>query len=251
MNEIHVAIKSYKRPGRVRTFDIIPFAHIWIPESQAEEYSHYYDEDSLVIISDEQDGNLSRKQNAILDNSPCKWTLILDDDISGIGVWNGGEHYYLDLDEIRTLILQGFILADDVGAELWGLNQNKDPLCYRPYSPFNFLAPILGPFHGHLSPTLRYDESVLGKDDYDFYLQNIRKHRRVLRLNKYHYIHDHAKEPGGFVSMRTKEKEKAGVQRMREKWGDVVFREGGGAHGGGAKGDNILNSLVRVPIPGH
>ncbi len=251
MNEIHVAIKSYKRAGRVTTFDLIPFAKIWIPESQEEEYLHYYDEDSLIIIPDELDGNLCRKQNAILDRSPSGWTLILDDDISGIGVWNGGEHYYLKPKEIRELILQGFILAHELGVELWGLNQNNDPLCYRPYSPFNLIAPILGPFHGHLNPSLRYDESVLGKDDYDFYLQNVMVHRKVLRMNKFHYIHDHGKEPGGFVSMRTLEKEKDGVQRMREKWGDKVFKEGGAAHGGGAKGDKILNSLVKVPIPGH
>lgn len=251
MNEIHVAIKSYKRAGRVTTLDIIPFAYIWIPESQEREYSHYYDGDCIITIPDELDGNLGRKQKAILDNAPADWILILDDDITGVGRWNAGEHYYLDPEEIRTFIAQGFILADDLDVKLWGVNQNNDPLCYRPYSPFNLLAPILGPFHGHLSTSLRYDESVLGKDDYDFYLQNIQAHRKVLRMNKYHYIHDHAKEPGGFVSMRTKEKEKAGVQRMREKWGDEVFKEGGAAHGGGAKGDNILNSLVRVPIPGH
>ena len=83
----------------------------------------------------------------------------------------------------------------------------------------------------------------------DFWLQNIRRHRRTLRANKYHYLHAHGKAPGGFVSMRTMQTEQAGVERMRQKWG-ALFRPGGSAGGKSATGKNILNSFVRVPIPG-
>lgn len=249
--DIHVAIKSYKRAGRVTTLVVVPFASIWIPESQKEEYLQYYPEESLVTIPDELDGNLCRKQNAMFDLAPSEWILILDDDISGIGRFDDGNHKWMDPEEIREFILQGFILANDVGAKMWGVNQNNDPLAYRTYSPFNFLAPVLGPFHGHLSPELRFDEEMDLKEDYDFYLRNIVEYRKVLRLNKYHYKHDHGKMPGGQVSMRTLEREQNAITRMRKRWGDEVFKEGGAAHGGGAKGDNILNSLVKVPIPGH
>lgn len=250
IDKIHVAIKSYKRAGRVKTLMVAPFAHVWIPESQEDEYLEFYDPDQIVTIPDELDGNLCRKQNAILDRSPCEWTLILDDDITGIGCWDLGDHFYLSPEEVEYLIIQGFILADDLGVELWGIHQGRDELWYETFQPFHLLAPILGPFHGHLSPSIRYDESVLGKDDYDFWLQNVRKHRKTLRLDKYHYLHDHGKEPGGFVSMRSMEAEEAGVMRMREKWGDTVFKMGGSAGGKNATGKNILNSKIRIPIPG-
>ncbi len=246
--QIHVAIRSYKRAGRVRTLDTVPFAWIWVPESQESEYCDHYG-DRVKAIPDHLDGNLGRKMNTILDNSPCPWTLILDDDIPRIGYWEDGDHFWMTPDEIEWLIEQGFVLANDLGVRLWGLNQNKDELIHYTYRPFSLLSPILGPFTGHLDPVLRYDESVLGKDDYDFWLQNIRKHRKTLRLNKYHYIHDGGSLAGGFVSMRTMKREQEGVRRMQEKWGKL-FKPGGAAGGKSATGQNILNSLVKVPIPG-
>ena len=85
--KIHVAIRSYKRAGKVKTLEVIPQAKVWIPESQEADYLQFYDPDQLVTIPDNLDGNTSRKFNAVLDNSPAAWTLILDDDITRIGVW--------------------------------------------------------------------------------------------------------------------------------------------------------------------
>ena len=246
---IHVAIKSFGRAGGVSTLRVVPFAKVWVPESQAADYEAAYGADSLVVIPDAADGNLERKHNAILDRTPCRWTLILDDDITGIGMWERGRHRWLGPEKVRSMIEHHFSIADQLGVKLWGINQNRDPTSYDVYRPFSLLAPILGPFMGHLEPELRFDESVLGKDDYDFWLQNIRRHRFTLRANKYHYVHDHGQRPGGFVSMRTDEVERAGVLRMQEKWGRKVFKAGGTA-GRTASGTNILNSWVRVPIQG-
>ena len=248
MTDIHVAVRSYKRAGAVKTLEVVPFAAVWVPESQEEEYRAHYG-DQVITIPDDEDGNLGRKNNSILDRSPSPWTLILDDDISHIGYWEEGGHVWMDPDQITGLIIQGFTLASDLGVELWGINQRRDEMCYWMYQPFSLLAPVLGPLHGHLSPTLRYDERMLGKDDYDFWLQNIRRHRKTLRLNKFHYIHDHGTGPGGFVSMRTLDRERRAVDRMRAKWGRV-FRPGGSAGGKSATGKNILNSYLKMPIPG-
>jgi hypothetical protein len=251
--QIHVAIKSYKRAGQVTTLSVVPFAWLWVPESQAESYENIYP-GRVKAIPDSKDGNLCRKSNAILDASPCPWTLILDDDISSIHYFEGQVDYTMTPDQIMAMVCHGFEMADQLGVSLWGINQNSDEMAYNQFRPFSLLSPILGPFNGHLSPDLRYDESVVGKDDYDFWLQNIRKYHRTFRMNKYHYIHDHGKRSGGFVSMRTKAAEEAGITRMIQKWGPKVFNVGGSA---GARRNrsvsprgNVLNSMIRVPIKG-
>jgi hypothetical protein len=248
-SEIHVAIKSYRRAGKVKTLDVFPFAWVWVPESQAEEYRCFYP-DRVISIPDEEDGNVCRKNNAILDRSPCPWTVLLDDDITRFGYWEDGKHYWCNPDQLFQIIIQGFILAADLGVKLWGVNQNKDELIHYTYRPLSLLSPILSPFTGHLEPFLRYDEKVQYKDDYDFWLQNILYHRKTLRFNKYHYIHDSASMPGGLVSMRTMKTETSAIDYMRKKWGPKVFKPGGSAGGKSSTGKNILNSLVKVPIPG-
>ena len=59
MHDIHVAIKSYKRADVMTTHEIVPFAHVWIPESQEAEYKAVHDK--IITIPDELDGNVSRK----------------------------------------------------------------------------------------------------------------------------------------------------------------------------------------------
>ena len=86
--KIHVAIKSYKRAGRVKTLSVAPFAWVWVPDSQGDEYRAHYG-DRVLTIPREEDGNLCRKSNAILNRSPCPWTLILDDDITAIRYFAG------------------------------------------------------------------------------------------------------------------------------------------------------------------
>jgi hypothetical protein len=246
-NNIHVAIRSYKRADAVSTFALAPFASIWVPESQGEAYREHYP--NVITIPDAEDGNACRKNNAILKRSPAEWTLILDDDITGIGYWESGDHHWMNPDELQLMINQGFILAKDFGVRLWGINQSKDELIYATQKPFNLLAAVLGPFHGHLPSSLRYDERFSFRDDYDFWLQNMYTYHKTLRMNKYHYVHDSGTKAGGLTASRSMDAMKAEHARMRKKWGDLV-KVGGSAGGKSATGKNILNLLVKSPIKG-
>jgi hypothetical protein len=248
-DRIHVAIRSYKRAGQVKTAAVVPFAWIYVPESQAADYRSHYG-DVVVAIPDPTDGNLGRKNNAILDRSPKPWTLILDDDISRIGMWEGGTRHVIGPDQLAAVIIHHFEIAEAAGVRMWGINQSHDATCYRACCPFNLLAPILGPFVGHLSPELRYDETVGGKDDYDFWLLNIRAYHRTLRANKYFYLHGHGIGQGGFVASRTAAAEISGVNRLVAKWGDRVVKPGGSAGKMHSCGKNILNTRCILPIQG-
>jgi hypothetical protein len=50
--------------------------------------------------------------------------------------------------------------------------------------------------------------------------------------------------------MRSEEYEQRGVDRLIEKWGTKVIRPGGTSGGRYARGRNILNTVVKVPIAG-
>jgi len=252
-SQIHVAIKSYKRPDSVTTIKAFPFAYIWVPESQAADYEANYP-GRIISIPDDLDGNLCRKQNAILDRAPtetgCPWILILDDDITRMCYYESGEHIPMDPTHMRAFVEHHFCLADQLGVKMWGVQQNQDPLGHYTYRPFSLLSPILGPFHGHLDHDLRFDEYLDLKEDYDFWLRMIIRHRFTLRANKYHYHHRHAQGTGGQVSMRTMKRELDAIDRLIARYGPKVIRPGGSAGGKGAKGNNILNTFVRINIPG-
>ncbi len=249
--DIHVAIKSYNRPDGVSTIEIAPFAKIWVPETQAEAYRNNYGLEAIISIDPALDGNCAKKNNAILNYSDCKRTLILDDDINRICYFEDGDRIGMDPDSFKAMIEHHFRLAEDAGVKLWGINQTSDPMAYRTMTPFSFLAPILGPFNGHIDPDLRYDERVFLKEDYDFWLQNIQKYRRTLRSNKYHYFHAHGfGKAGGLSETRSMDLEHEHADRMVKKWGKKHFRPKGAIGGRSATGDNILNSLAKAGIPG-
>jgi hypothetical protein len=247
--QIHVAIRSYKRAGLVDTLKLMPFAWVWVPESQEADYRQHYG-DRVRTIPDAADGNCPKKSNAILDRSPCPWTLIVDDDVRMLRYFEGGKTIEMTPEHILAMICHHFELARDLGVRLWGVAQAQDSMFYATQRPFNLTSPILGPFGGHLEPELRYDPLSGTKEDYDFFLQNILKYRRCLRANKYHYIHAHGKgKPGGLSGVRSLDYEHASIAYMRAKWG-AIFRPGSTRGGKSATGKNILDSQVRVPIPG-
>ena len=249
-NKLHIAIRSYKRAGNVKTLEIFHNGYIWIPESQLNDYLEYYKKDQIITIPDDEDGNCPKKNNAILNRCDSDWILILDDDITDICYFENAEIHSVKYIEIENIVIHYFQLAEELGVKLWGMNQNSDPLSYRTYNPVCFLSPILGPCGGHINTELRYDPDTGTKEDYDFWLQNINKYRKTFRVNKYFYKHYHGSGlSGGLLGTRSMEYEKKSLNRLQKKWGTKVVR-GYGGYGGGKTTENILNTNVKVPIPG-
>lgn len=237
-----VFIISYKRAGKVTSDKVFQNAYVVIPKSQEEEYKKYdlKNECEYLVIPDEGDGNIARKQNYILRNYRGN-VVIVDDDYSYIGLYEGMKLKKLNCDEIDTFIEKGFILAEDLGTTLWGLNMNTDKMTYREYSPFSMLSPILGPFQAHLNRgEFLYDERLFLKNDYDMSLQVLRKYHKLLRLNKFHYSVDHIKRAGGSSTHRTWEKEQEHNRRLEKKWGSNIVR----------LREDSINPIVKIPLKG-
>lgn len=239
-----VFIISYKRAGRITSDGIFNKAYIVIPESQEEEYRKYEYKNGcqLLVIPDEADGNTVRKRNWILDNFKGN-IIIVDDDYKYFGMYEGMKKKNLNPDEVDKFLHNGCIMCNDLGTVLWGVNMNSDPMCYREYSPFSLLSPILGPFQGfcNVPKSIRHDERVYMKEDYDISLQVIHKYNKILRFNKYHYDVNHMDLEGGVVSYRTSQKEEEHNRRLQKKWGKDVVKY---------NMEKSINPIIKVPKKG-
>lgn len=77
-----IAIPSYNRASLLVTNLLLPEAIIVIPKSQEESYKNAGHK-NLVTIHDSQDGNISKKRNAILSLFGDRDDIVmLDDDIT-------------------------------------------------------------------------------------------------------------------------------------------------------------------------
>jgi hypothetical protein len=238
-----VAVASFKRAGGVTTDQVVNNCRIVVPDSQVKEYRKHrlHNGARIVAIPDEQDGNLCRKRNAILDMYQGN-VVILDDDYSRIGFVEGGVTVELPPDGVDRLFENGFQMCRDLGTAMWGLNQQSDPKFYREYAPFSMLSPILGPFQAFASTPFRYDETLWLKEDYDMSLRHLLRFHRILRFNKFHYLVNHINKSGGQVSMRTKEEEVRQIRLLQKRWGTHVVRWN--------EQRQSINPRVRVPLKG-
>lgn len=224
MKKWKVYSPSYKRGNLAishKLFRPENFCYV-VKESDSKNYTHLGVE--ILKIPDEKDGSIAKARNWILENKTTEYLIMVDDDLSSV-VWTLKRNRIKQtIDEIESHIENGFQLAEDCNAGIWGLNVQNDPMFYRISTPFSFNSPVLGPFLCILDSTLRFDENLPLKEDYDFFIQQLRKHRKVLRLNYLHYNADHQNFEGGCKEYRNITiSENQQKEALIKKWGtDVV-----------------------------
>lgn len=228
---MNVIIPSYKRAYDLKGKDYFFMAKYCVPESQKDEYIEVLGIDRVITLPDIDDGDIVKKRNWILKNIP-RPLIMIDDDVKSINYYEkrsgkiDGEQKKKELD--KNLLIEffkhNFKLAEDFGVKMWGLAQNEDNRIYKEFLPFNLSNIILGPFQGHLQHDLEFDKRVGTKDDYDMALQQLHKFKKVLRLNKFHYLCEHGDNKGGIVSYRSKEKEIEYCKQIMIKWGKKIIQ---------------------------
>jgi hypothetical protein len=220
---IKIVCPSYKRAGETMTDKIfgksLTFA---VHEFEASEYRKTYPKNEIFVIPDEVQGNMAKVRNYIKDMIDEKYLVMVDDDIKKMGHFETLQR--LPIENISHFLEMGFVLAEDSHTILWGTNITDQRNAYHQQTPFSFFSPILGTFCGHINidKDLRYDERLSLNEDYDYFLQVIRKYRRAIRYNKYFYIADHIKKDGGCKEWRTHKKEVKEARLMESKWGKKI-----------------------------
>jgi len=256
MNGINIVRPSFNRAGLVKGHDYFKGSKLVVPESQRDEYAKKYNSKRLIVIPDENDGNIAKKRNWILRNVE-RPLLMIDDDVSSMlmgegkkiksnGEWKYNRQIILQQERVEEVIINGFNLANDWGCVLWGINQNEDGRNYQQYRPFSLTNVVLGPFMGHLKHDLYYDERMGTKDDYDMSLQVLNKYRKILRFNKFSLACSHGDNKGGIVGMRTQGKEIVYCEAIMKKWGKKIIKYKIPPK----KMGDLLNGVTNIPIAG-
>lgn len=234
---------SYRRAGNVEVRKLLPETVLAVHESEFEDYKKL-DGGPLLKVPDALKGNMAKVRNFILTEGYRRspWVVTLDDDVREIRYMEELNPVpYRSPERICSFLTNGFVMAEDVGAKLWGINLQADRKFYREFSPFTFLSPVLGTFSCHLKNPLRYDERLSFNEDYDFSLQHLHRYRRILRFSKWNYMAGHLTEPGGCGSYRTLEREKEEAEIMVSKWGPQIVSY---------NFKKSTNPRIRVPLRG-
>jgi len=227
---MNVIIPSYKRAHDLKGKDYFYMAKYCVPYSQYDEYAQVLNDDRIITIPDNQDGEIIKKRNWILKNIP-RPLIMIDDDVESIGYYenrkgeNNGNHKKKVLDKkmLMNFFEQSFDMCDQLGFKMWGLSQNEDNRIYKEFLPFSFNKISLGPFQGHLKHDLIFDQRVGTKDDYDMALQQLNEFKGIFRWNKFHYLCHHGDNKGGIVSYRSKDKEIEYCKKIMIKWGKKII----------------------------
>lgn len=238
---------SYRRSEKSITQREYPFVKLVVAESEAEEY--IANKNEVIVCPDSAQGNLSRVRNWILNTFLPQYdcVIILDDDISYIGRWEERERVKFIPSELQEFCEAHSILCADAGLLLWGVNlRATDKGFYSEHSPFGFLQMIGGPFQAHMNgSTIRYDEKLPLKEDYDMSLQHLHKHGGILRVNYAFYQAKQSQQPGGCATYRNLDREKEQFLLLQKKWGsDVVTMDTK------SKKSYDYNPVIKVPLKG-
>ena len=236
---------SYKRPEKSITQNMYPFVKLVVCESDSKEYIKNGNE--VVVVPDKAQGNICRIRNYILDNlfkdNDC--IILMDDDCSGIYYYQKQKRIKMKPEVLLEFAEAQAIICNDIGFKYWGLNCVPDKGAYREHTPFGFLQYIGSPFTGHLKDDLRYDEDLPLKEDYDFTLQNIKKHGGCFRVNYAHYNVKQAEQTGGCATYRNLEREKTQFLALQKKWGSGIITQDSSS-----KRKFDFNPILKLPLKG-
>ena len=240
---------SYKRCDGVKTHILLPNVIYCVHEFEAQKYiDKGY---NVEILPDSIKGNIARVRNYILDNYVKEKGLIIDDDIECIKRWTlkNDKPKAVKIKDLEEFIEFGFLHCQEFGAKLWGMNIIGDKGSYREYSPFSLTNTVSGSFMGFMNNNLRFDERIPLKEDYDYCIQNMNVHRKVLRFNNTFMVKKDHGNKGGCADYRTIGREVEQLKLLQKKWGSKIVKYDTTQRGKKTKGFDI-NPIINIPIKG-
>lgn len=198
---IYYGIPSYKRAFQSKTIDYlssmgVPRERIILSlqnEDDVKEYTAKGFADKSIIIQCEG-YCVSDNRNNILDyaeRNGIKRLLMLDDDVSGIDILNGGKYFRVNNE---AQLEQLFDFADKHNAPIWGTYPLKNAMFQKMQIKLRCI--FIGTCIGFTDMSLRFDNTIRVKEDYELCLRVISSRRNSIRFDHIAVVASH-KSIGG------------------------------------------------------
>jgi hypothetical protein len=187
-----IVIPSYWRSKFVTTTKILPEATIVVPKSQFEEYKKQWYK-NIDRIPDDQDGNISKKRNAILKKYKWEDIVMLDDDILKfqkirlIRSWNETRQKTLKWEEIINMFSNILNQLKKTKKTIWWIYPVSYPISQRKLKEITYKWFIIWTCMIFTKENeLVFDENFSWKEDHDISIRAILKNN-LLRFNHYSF----------------------------------------------------------------
>ena len=203
------------------TLALMPWATVLVDEDEAEDYEGVVPAGQLMTHPGITP--IVKILNWVLDTVVDDVVVIADDDITALIALPGWRvRRYRDPDVARGVLEGTAQCAMDAGAGLFGFNQNDFQLYFDPQEPFR-LARWIGSVIGFVGDHgLRYDENCSLHEDADLALQALMRQRIVWCDNRWRFTNLRFTNAGGNTGHRTKAREEAEREYLKEKWGRYI-----------------------------
>lgn len=203
-----VGIPSYKRAGKVKTFELLGEAfskeEVIIATQTKEDFKNYtelYGEKANIIFKEAH--SPAEARNNLLEyfeHQGIKEVLFLDDDLKKIRTF---DNRFLVGKEFRELMEQCFAFARKYNVTLFGSYATDNPMMMSRRAVPNIIDGMLC---GMLDTSLRYDPTFTTKEDYELSLRLMSAGKRVVRFNSFAPVNS-PRSSGGCEEIRSRKEE--------------------------------------------
>jgi hypothetical protein len=231
-------------------------AKVWVDGSEYDAYKQANPDADIVRCEDGIQGNIGRVRNHILEREFARGmdvVLIIDDDLEGIYHYekkgnNAYEKIRVETEDFEDWVEKNSILAVDIGAKVWGVNNLMDKLYYTHNEPFA-TRKFVGGFYAFLKGNeCWFDDKTNLKEDVDMFAQQLNRYRVVWRLNNHYGLFKQWTNAGGQQTLRSIDRELEACHILRQKWGSDLVKCP--RKRDVKKVSDINNSVFKSPIKG-
>lgn len=224
-NSLRVVIPSRKRVKVLRAgaLRLFPYATVTVAESEATAYAPLFKDGvaNLVLHPDEVTG-VGPIHQWILDNFDDEAVFVVNDDTFRLVVLTGYRNMNITSPgNAYAVVLNAANIAKDMGAPIFGFNQAWDVRKFRPQDPFGLNSWTSGTI-GTIGRDIRYDTSLLTRDDIDFCLTALLKKRFVFIDRRFSFVHRCYGLTGGNALHRSAARNQEEIDYLQRKWGKYL-----------------------------
>jgi len=185
--KLAIVIPSAWRWDRVKTKTLFPNAFVVVPELEEKVYKSY----SNVITHPDTIKWITPKRNWILDTFFAKGydcIFMIDDDC--LDLCRMTSEHISKVEYCEELIYNSAVIANEIWTVVFCYNNLPTYKHYSAIKPFVFASWLKMWAYWILKTNLRFDERFSVKEDLDFAMQVLHKHRRIRVDNRYAFRKD-------------------------------------------------------------